>query len=256
MLHLVLFCLLSVLSNEITVAWNPHKYFTKIEIKPNYTTYTHRLLINHPAQISCFKHEGNIVNGTQIFWTHRGFKLDASSPFISAQWDNEGNLMINQVLPRKIYLWCHYPWKSKVHIYMHHLEFVAAPLVQAIYAVEMIANFTADKESLLDDFYVREMRNCLIQSDESGTVAPEESGGIDFHLPVIQKTAIIEAVEKICASRYDCISLSLDFFSCSVNTRADTSFYSIDFSTMHNLEMGTFLKKKNVDMNVQINQVR
>ncbi|VDL59658.1 unnamed protein product [Hymenolepis diminuta] len=236
-------------------AWSPHKVFNKIEKISNYTTYTHRLLINYPAHIPCF--ESKDAPGGQastIFWSHREFKIDKDSPFISANWDINGTLMIHHILLRKLYLWCHYQTDSARQIFVHHLEFVGSPFVQAIFAVEMNVNITEESEKVLDDFYVRQMRNCIVQSDESGTVIPEAIRGIDFEKPVIQKTAILEAVQKTCETQLDCIGVSLDFFSCYIHAGRAIGVYSIDFSTMHNVEMGMFIETNATDFGEQINQ--
>nr|CDS30297.1 hypothetical protein HmN_000271500 [Hymenolepis microstoma] len=255
MRNLLAFSVLFALQLALTFAWSPHVMFKGVEKASNHTTYTHRLLINQPAYIPCFKPEDSRGNqSSTIYWSHRGFKLDRDGPFISARWDLNGTLIIYYVLPRKIYLWCHYQTDSASQVFIHHLEFIASPLVQVVYAVEMNANFTAETEKMLDDFYVRQMRNCIIQSDESGIVVPEGIYGIDFEKAAVQKTAVLEAIRSTCESQLDCTGVSLDFFSCFINSGRGTGFYSIDFSTMHNVEMGIFIETNFTDFVEQINQ--
>ncbi|VDO00699.1 unnamed protein product [Rodentolepis nana] len=255
MRNLLTFSVLFALNLAQAFAWNPHEIFRGVQQLSNHTTYTHRLLINQPAYIPCFKSTDSLGNqSSTIYWSHRGFRLDRDSSFISALWDLNGTLMIYHVLPRKIYLWCHYQTDSVSKIFIHHLEFVSSPFVQVIYAVEMNANFTAETEKILDDFYVRQMKNCIIQSDESGIVVLEGIYGIEFEKDAVQKTAVLEAIRRTCETQLDCTGVSLDFFSCYINSGPGTAFYSIDFSTTHNVEMGIFIETNFTDFFEQINQ--
>lgn len=238
------------------LALSPHKIFNEVEEASNTLIYTHRLQINRPVHIPCFKPEDAPTNQTStIFWSHRGFKIDKDSPFISARWDNLGTLMIYHVLPRKLYLWCHFRTNSNSHIFIHHLEFVASPFIQVVYAVEINATLTSENEKILDGFYFTQMGNCIIHSESGGTVLTDDIPGVDLGKSVVQKTAILEATRATCESRLDCIGVSLDFFECFIHTGRYQSVYSIDFSTIHSAEMGIFLEVNATEIDGQINQV-
>ncbi|KAM7542774.1 hypothetical protein Aperf_G00000016807 [Anoplocephala perfoliata] len=207
-----------------------------------------------PDYEKCEPEDAPTNQTSTIFWSHRGFKIDKDSPFILARWDNLGTLMIYQILPRKLYLWCHIQSSSNSHIFIHHLEFVASPFIQVVYAVEMNVTFTTEVEKLMDDFYFSQMSNCIIHSESGGTVLADDIPGVDLRKAVVQKTAILEAVRATCESHLDCIGVSLDFFECYINTGRDQSIYSIDFSTIHSAEMGIFLEMNVTDFGRQVNQ--
>ncbi|VDM19565.1 unnamed protein product [Hydatigera taeniaeformis] len=244
---------------SIIVAWSPHALFNQSFSGPNYTAYTHRLLVNRPAEIPCFRPIDCPITGpTQTYtayWSHRGFNLTTTgSPFISAYWDIGGTLVINTILPHQINLWCHLKTDNTSRLFVHRLDFIEFPYIQTVFAVDMNATLTTNATKAFQEFILGQKTNCIVLLEGGGMSALKEVAGIDLRKAVFQKTAILEAAQEICQTEFDCIGVSLDFFQCYLHMGQKAALYSIDFSIMHSIDIGVFVNRDDFQIDSKIKQ--
>ena len=210
-----------------------HRLFVWTSTQNGHIIYTHRLLINRRAQLPCFREgDAEFSDTASVRWTHRGFNITSShSPFVSADWDAHGNLMIHSILPRQINLWCHNIDK----LFVHRLEFSEAAFTQTIFAVDMRAQIITNLSKSYQEFLYSQTSNCRVQVTGGGLGVLKDAAGVDLTKDVFQKKIVMETVEHICEDNLDCIGFSLDFFECSVSMVDNTAYYSLDFSILHSM---------------------
>ncbi|EUB64011.1 hypothetical protein ECG_06396 [Echinococcus granulosus] len=254
----VAFFFLFVRSIPIT-AWSPHTLFNQSSIETNYTTYAHRLLINRPVEIPCFKPTDGPTGGPTrnftIYWSHRGFNLTTTgSPFVSAYWDCNGILIINSVLPHQINLWCHLEADNGSRLFIHRLDFIESAYIQTIFAVDMNATLTTNATKAFQEFLFSQKSNCVVQLQGGGISVLKEVADVDLRRAVFQKKAVLDAAQDVCEAAVDCTGVSLDFFQCYIHMGQKTALYSIDFSIMHTVDVGIFVNKDDFQIDKKINQ--
>lgn len=213
-----------------------HSLFVLVSKQNNNTVYTHRLLLNRRVQIPCFKEGDALIDSSTTFhWSHRGFNITqiGDSPFISADWDVHGNLMIQGLLPRQINLWCHF----NALLFIHRLEFSESAFTQTVFAVDMSAKMDANLSKSYQEFIYSQKTNCRVQLAGGGLGVLKGAPGIDLSKDVFQKTVVMELVAEACEKRLDCSGYSMDYFECSVSMEDKTALYSIDFSIMHSMDV-------------------
>ncbi|VDD79331.1 unnamed protein product [Mesocestoides corti] len=253
---ITVYCLLTLILS-FAYSWSPHNLFTWSSDKSSHVTYTHRLLINRPVQIPCFKStdtppDHSHLNST-IYWSHRGFKLTATeSPFLSAYWDDLGTLIISCILPRQINLWCHYRGPNVSSLFVHRIDFTEATFTQTIFAVDINASLTTNLSKAYQEFLYSQKSNCGVQLQGGGLAVLKGAPNIDLTRAVYQKRVVLEAALDACEAGFDCLGVSLDFFECWVNMVRKTALYSIDFSIMHTVDVGVFVNDDGFALDTQI----
>ncbi|VDK34106.1 unnamed protein product [Taenia asiatica] len=245
--------------SSLIIVWSPHTLFNQSFSATNYTTYAHRLLVNRPAEIPCFKPNNDpsrgLTQNTTIYWSHRGYNLTTTgSPFISAYWDVSGTLVINTILPHQINLWCHLKAGNTTLLFVHRLDFVESPYIQTIFAVDMNATLTTNATKAFQAFLFSQRTNCIVQLQGGGISVLKEVADIDLKKAVFQRRVVLEAAQDACESAIDCTGVSLDFFQCYVHMGQKIALYSIDFSIMHYVDVGAFVNKDDFQINRQIEQ--
>ena len=249
---------LLLLKFVVISTWSPHTLFNSTLRKSKYTTYEHRLLVNRPVQIPCFKptNTSNNAENVKIYWSHRGFNLTLyDSPFISAYWDREGTLIINSVMARQINLWCHVESDAGSHLYVHRLDFVEAAYMQTVFAVDMNATLVTNSTKAFHEFLFSQQSNCIVRLQGGGISVLKDTPGIDLDKAVFQKIIVLETAQKICDERIDCIGVTLDYFHCLVEMDQKTAIYSVDFSIIHTVDFGIFVTSDDFTLDQQIKQV-
>ncbi len=212
-----------------------HSLFISNLKQYGHITYTHKLLLNRPAQIACFLMNDSSTTAQSVFyWTHRGLNISqATSPFIAAEWGTDGTIIISSILPRQISLWCQHNSTATSELFIHRINFVETAYTQTVFSVDMSAIFTTDNSKAFQEFLFSQQSNCRVQLKGGGLGVLRGASGVNLSRAVPQKAIVMDAVWEVCQKSYDCVGVSLDFFDCSVSMAEKNAAYSLDFSTMH-----------------------
>ncbi|KAL7058561.1 hypothetical protein AAHC03_013748 [Spirometra sp. Aus1] len=225
-----------------------HKLFHDFK---NFSTtyfYQHTFAIGRPVKLPCFSKDHGPTADIQAYnWTYQGYVISDTSAFISAHLDSNGDLLISQIMARKLTIWCTVrfgklddPKPLKSQNFAHRIDFYDPTFRQTVVAIDVGANISQSDRRKFAEFAVSQQLNCLVKySEESSPQSGEETE------VAIQKKLMLKAVRDACSKSVDCIGVSLDFFQCSLDTIQLRALYSFDLSLLLTNDFGPLLAADN-----------
>ncbi|VDN24074.1 unnamed protein product [Dibothriocephalus latus] len=220
-----------------------HKLFT--EFKQYRTTffYQHIFAIGRPVKLPCFQKGHGPKQGVHTYnWTHQGYLISDTSAFISAHLDSDGNLLISQILARKLTIWCTTLSGSlkalKPQNFAHRIDFYDPTFRQTLLAIDLKVNINQTERSNFAAFAFGQQFNCQVRSSEEPGPIPEKNEETEV---APQKRIMLQTVRDACSKSVDCIGVSLDFFRCSIDIDQLKALYSFDLSLLLTNDFGSIL---------------
>ncbi|BHF69790.1 hypothetical protein SprV_0301283700 [Sparganum proliferum] len=182
-------------------------------------------------------------------WTYQGYVISDTSPFISAHLDSNGDLLISQIMARKLTIWCTVrfgklddPKPLKSQNFAHRIDFYDPTFRQTLVAIDVGVNISQSDRRKFAEFALSQQFNCLVKYSEEAGGSSQRGEETEV---AIQKKLMLKAVRDACSKSIDCIGVSLDFFQCSLDTIQLRALYSFDLSLLLTNDFGPLLAAEN-----------